>query len=206
MLTFHKDLHCLCFFFFFAKGGGELPLDRLSLWQWCKITNLFNQNFARRYAIDVISSCAFGLRTDSLRNPDSEFRRMGKKTFEMNTKLVIRNVLFAFNPRVGNSLGIKSISDEVNDFFVNLVRDTVTYRKQNGIERDDFLNQIMRLENEPLGNDSKGNEKSIDIGTYERGVLQKFCIAQPFSACGNTVAPKLSACYWWYSKHTCEVS
>ncbi len=26
-----------------------------------------------------------------------------------------------------------------------------------------------------------------------RGVLQKFCIAQPFSACGNTVLPKLHA-------------
>ncbi len=26
-----------------------------------------------------------------------------------------------------------------------------------------------------------------------RGILQKFCVVQPFSACGNTVASKLGA-------------
>lgn len=70
---------------------------------------------------------------------------MGLKTFDMTPKLIVRSILFAFNPNVANSLGIKSISDEINNFFVNLVKNTVDYRTQNGIERDDFLHQLIDL-------------------------------------------------------------
>ncbi len=32
-------------------------------------------------------------------------------------------------------------------------------------------------------------EKIVEI----RGVLQKFCVAEPFSSCDNTISPKLTA-------------
>ena len=36
-----------------------------------------------RYTTDVISSCAFGIDAHSLKDPESEFRQMGKRIFEV---------------------------------------------------------------------------------------------------------------------------
>ena len=40
------------------------------------------KDLAARYTTDVIGSCAFGLDTNSLDNPNSEFRMMGKKVLQ----------------------------------------------------------------------------------------------------------------------------
>lgn len=39
------------------------------------------KDLTARYTIDVIGSCAFGLDTNSLHNPNSEFRMISKKIF-----------------------------------------------------------------------------------------------------------------------------
>lgn len=40
------------------------------------------KDLSARYTTDVIGTCAFGLETGSLDNPDSEFRQMGKMVFK----------------------------------------------------------------------------------------------------------------------------
>ena len=40
------------------------------------------KDLCSRYTTDVIGNCAFGLDTNSLQNPNTEFRAMGSKVFE----------------------------------------------------------------------------------------------------------------------------
>lgn len=119
--------------------------------------------------MDIIGSCAFGLKANSLRNPNSEFRQMGIRTFEMNMKSIFRTILFAFNPRFTNFLGIKSIKNDINDFFINLIKETVAYRKKYNIVRNDFLDILISLQNEEKEQVNKnvtgnGYSKNAKIG------------------------------------------
>lgn len=40
------------------------------------------KELAARYTTDAIGTCAFGLETGTLENPNSEFRQMGQKIFK----------------------------------------------------------------------------------------------------------------------------
>lgn len=45
-----------------------------------------------RFTTDVIGSCAFGLECNCIRNPEAEFRRMGKRAFTQTVGDVIKMV------------------------------------------------------------------------------------------------------------------
>lgn len=47
-----------------------------------------------RFMMDIISSCAFGIQSNTLRNPDSEFRKVGKSIIEPSLLNSIRSFIF----------------------------------------------------------------------------------------------------------------
>lgn len=59
------------------------------------------KDLTSRFATDAISSCAFGIEANSLKNPDSTIRAMGRKIFEPNWLTVLRNFVAFFAPDIG---------------------------------------------------------------------------------------------------------
>ncbi|XP_065214918.1 probable cytochrome P450 6a14 [Planococcus citri] len=123
-----------------------------------------------RYTVDVISSCAFGLRTNSLRNPDAEFKRMGVQALAPTAWTRVKNILVAIAPRLVFFLKIRTFDDQVTEFFHRIVRETVQYREENNVTRNDFLHQALQLRNqdesEAKKESSEGitlNEKSVEL-------------------------------------------
>ncbi|XP_053673736.1 cytochrome P450 6a8-like [Anopheles nili] len=97
-----------------------------------------------RYTTDVIGMCAFGIECNSMRDPDAEFRVMGKKIFQRprgKVKLLLMNAL----PSVARMFGITVIAPEVSDFFMNVVRDTIKYRVENNVQKNDFMDILIRM-------------------------------------------------------------
>lgn len=45
-----------------------------------------------RYSTDVIGCCAFGLDCNTMRNPEAEFRRMGRRAFTQTVSDVVKMV------------------------------------------------------------------------------------------------------------------
>lgn len=119
---------------------------------------------------DMIASCAFGCKVNSLENTENEFYVTGKKLLQFP---IIKSILFSAIPKVMGWLGINFIDDTVASYFRSLVLDTIDVRDKQGIYRPDLINTIMRLqkgqtvehigENEP-NNDGFATAEESNIG------------------------------------------
>lgn len=107
-----------------------------------------------KFTTDIIGSCVFGLKCNSLTDPNSEFRSMGRKAVEPSLSRVIRLLLGILVPK----LGIRILPWEVTQFFISAVRDTIQYREQHNIVRNDFMQLLMQLKNEGRVQDDGDDE------------------------------------------------
>jgi cytochrome P450 family 6 len=81
-----------------------------------------------RYTTDVIASCAFGIQSNSLKNPDADFRRYLRKTFDFTLRKGLSNLLAFFAPSLQSILKVKFLDDATVDYFRRTVWRTVEYR------------------------------------------------------------------------------
>ncbi|XP_063929954.1 cytochrome P450 6a2-like [Zophobas morio] len=100
-----------------------------------------------RYATDVIGSCAFGIKCNSFKYPDAEFRTMGRKIFTYSVWRKLRGFCLMTMPKLSVRLGFKATNREVRDFFRKTVADTVRLRQDKNIRRNDFLQILIDMQN-----------------------------------------------------------
>lgn len=107
-----------------------------------------------RYTTDVIGMCAFGIECNSMKDPDAQFRVMGRKIFS-NPRGKIKSFLLTNTPALAKFLRIKVVHPEVTDFFMKVVRETIDYRVKNNVKRNDFMDLLiqMRSSDENKSND-----------------------------------------------------
>ncbi|XP_063930045.1 probable cytochrome P450 6a13 [Zophobas morio] len=108
-----------------------------------------------RFTTNIIGSCAFGLECKALEDEDSEFRKYGKQIF-VETKFVMFKRIFGMAfPKVAKFLNLSTIRMDVADFILKTVEDTIEYREKNNYNRNDFLQLMMKLKNNPSDPDEK---------------------------------------------------
>ncbi|KAJ4432917.1 hypothetical protein ANN_15174 [Periplaneta americana] len=81
-----------------------------------------------RFTTDVIASCAFGIESNSLKNPDAEFRRFLRRLFEFSVFKAFANLTTFFAPALQSVLRLRIMDEDVLNFFRNSVWSTVEYR------------------------------------------------------------------------------
>ena len=104
-----------------------------------------------RYSTDIISSCAFGIKCNSLENPDAEFRVWGRKIFQPTAKGRILGILNFLIPSFTKMFKVNIFPTDVSKYFRAMVKDTVEYREANNIQRKDFMQLMIQLKNKTLG-------------------------------------------------------
>ncbi|KAM7344113.1 uncharacterized protein ACRADG_010945 [Cochliomyia hominivorax] len=101
-----------------------------------------------RFTTDVISSCAFGIEVNSLKNPNSEFPRLGRKLVEEPRHNALIMAFIDGFPNLSRKLGMRIVPEDVHQFFMKTITDTIKYREENKIERNDFLKLLLDIRND----------------------------------------------------------
>ncbi|XP_049535741.1 probable cytochrome P450 6a14 [Anopheles darlingi] len=129
-----------------------------------------------RFTTDVIGTCAFGIECNTLDNPDSDFRKYGNKSFELNPMIMFKFFLASGYPKLIRALKMKITFDDVERFFLGIVRETVEYREQNNVKRNDFMNLLLQIKNKGKLDE---NDNEI-VGKGEVGMTNEELAAQVF--------------------------
>jgi cytochrome P450 family 6 len=120
-----------------------------------------------RYSTDVISSCAFGIQCNCLKNPDAEFREWGRKAFAPSLRSTIITVLALTVPRLLSLFKVSTLDPKISKYFRNMVQETVNYRETKNITRNDFMQLLIQIKNKvKLEEDNESLEQN-GLGTLE---------------------------------------
>jgi cytochrome P450 family 6 len=81
-----------------------------------------------RFTTDVIASCAFGINSNSLKDPDSEFRRRIRTILDFSVKKALATLTAFFAPHLQTKFRLKFMDDKINNYVRQIVWSTVEYR------------------------------------------------------------------------------
>lgn len=116
-----------------------------------------------RFTTDVIGTCAFGLECNSLKDPEAKFRQMGKKVFEIahgGMKLFLMRTYGS----IARFFRMKEFPEEISNFYLGVVEETVKYRETNNVHRNDFMDLLIKLKNTgSVDGVSNGSDDSLTI-------------------------------------------
>jgi len=101
-----------------------------------------------KYSTDVIGTCAFGLKLNAINDDESPFRKHGKSIFTPSRRALVRELCVMINPALLKILRVKDIPTDANDFFHAAFKETMKYRLENKIVRNDIVNCLMQARND----------------------------------------------------------
>jgi cytochrome P450 family 6 len=81
-----------------------------------------------RFTTDVIASCAFGINSNSLKDPDAEFGLYLRKVFHFTVNKGLAMLTAFFAPNLKSLFRLKFVDDKTNNIIRQTVWSTVEYR------------------------------------------------------------------------------
>ena len=114
-----------------------------------KITSTIEmKEYTAKYTSDVIGNVAFGIECNCLEDSDSEFRKYGKKVFDITPFLLLKFFFACAAPDFSRKIGLVTTEKDVINYFFNTFKETFALRQkqaQQGIKRNDFLELLLQL-------------------------------------------------------------
>ncbi|XP_072749240.1 cytochrome P450 9e2-like [Anoplolepis gracilipes] len=98
-----------------------------------------------KYTNDVIATCAFGIKINSMKNPTNKFYTYGNEATNFFGTRPIKCIFLSSFPTLGRILNIKVIDSHVTDFFKNIIKTTIATRDAENVTRPDMIQLMMDI-------------------------------------------------------------
>lgn len=101
------------------------------------------------YATDTIATCAFGLKLDTIKNENSEFRKHAKKIFHRsNIKLFFIYIVLKVCPTLVKKFKFQVYPQDSSNFFYSVFNNVIKFRNENNVVRNDLTQTLMQARTE----------------------------------------------------------
>ncbi|CAH1392175.1 unnamed protein product [Nezara viridula] len=129
-----------------------------------------------RYATDVIGSCAFGLEGDSLKNPNSPMRQMGKDLFDTSSinRTQITFLLRFSVPRLLLWFKVRSLPSAIEEYFCSTISSVLERRRKTGLKRRDFVQLLLQLKEKDVVNIDANDVDEKEDKSQQNNDIEKF--------------------------------
>ncbi|KAF7991637.1 hypothetical protein HCN44_010438 [Aphidius gifuensis] len=127
------------------------------------------RDLSAKFATDVISSCCFGLETNSIQNIDSEFRKICKHVLDPSMSISFKRIIRWYMPWVFSRLKITMTPLIVTNYFMKIVKEIIKHRETNNLYRHDMMQLLIQLKNKEKIKEDIGdtiNEEMIAAQAY----------------------------------------
>nr|AVL92864.1 CYP450 [Locusta migratoria] len=119
------------------------------------------KEFFTRITNDVIATTAFGVKVDSLSEPNNSFYRMGR---DLTNIKVAAGIGYMLAPKIMQLLGIPFFDREAMEFFRSMVIETIETREKQGIVRPDVIHLLMQARRGELNSEAGKEGSNQDKG------------------------------------------
>lgn len=128
---------------------------------------------AAKYSIDVITTCAFGIQSNCLADPNAEFREFGRQIFDFSVYRSFEFMSTFMLPSVAKVMNVKFFSSETTKFLKKVFWDTINEREEKNIQREDILQLLIQLKNEDAKANGVAQHNGMSKGAAQEDVFGK---------------------------------
>ncbi|XP_062556519.1 probable cytochrome P450 9f2 [Armigeres subalbatus] len=142
-----------------------------------------------RISINVIASCAFGIKVNCFKEQEHEFVYHGKKMINFSRPIVIaRLMMMRIFPKFAARFGIDMLDGEQADYFTRLLQKTIETRESKKIIRHDMIDLLLQAR--------KGNLKHQEEKDDQEGfaTVQEFNVGKVEITKNMTEAEMIAQC------------
>lgn len=121
-----------------------------------------------RYTTNMIATCAFGLKVDSIKQRDNEFYLAAKYLTNFDGKQGFKFLLNNVMPLVIKFLGISFVPENLCNYFRNVVNTTIKYREENNVHRPDMVHLLIEAKKGTLTDDDSDELRPKKTSNFHR--------------------------------------
>ncbi|XP_068084403.1 cytochrome P450 6k1 [Anabrus simplex] len=112
------------------------------------------RQMTRKFAVDVVVRCGFGIIGNSFHESEGVLRKFGEDFTAINLWKGIRILMLTLIPKLPKFLTARFMNLDGQEFFRQLIRELIRYRENNRVFRNDYLQMLMHIKY--MGKNVKG--------------------------------------------------
>lgn len=128
-----------------------------------KVISLEMNDFAKRFMNDIIANIVFGVKYNSMKEPNNEFYKMQNKVKNLwNLHVYMKMFLLYLCPQAGKIFKFRLYSEGVSDFFKSVIRENRRIRNLKDDFRPDIVQFLLKTKEKYGLNTADSEDSSSD--------------------------------------------
>lgn len=107
--------------------------------------SLDTRELCAKYTTDTVASSIYGVESGAFTDPNSKIRALAKNVFTPSFRLNFILKMSPILPWLTEVFKVRMVAKKEADFMLQLLRETIKYRQENNISRQDYTDYLINL-------------------------------------------------------------